>query len=179
MSVAATIRAAQPDDLAALDVLYPLAFPEEELRPLVHDLARASTGVVARVAVHQGEIVGHVVYTICGIEGTTARVALLGPLAVAPKVQRQGVGTALMRDALSLAQADGVAKMLLLGDPQYYSRLGFAQEQDITTPYPVPDTWGPAWQSCDLADPPDALSGALSGRLTVPEVWDVPAYWAP
>jgi len=50
---------------------------------------------------------------------------LLGPLAVAPERQGEGVGAALLREALSRASALGHAAVLLVGDPLLYGRFGF------------------------------------------------------
>jgi predicted N-acetyltransferase YhbS len=50
----------------------------------------------------------------------------LGPLAVAASHRRLGVGAALMKRALDLAQADGHGAVILLGDAPYYGRFGFS-----------------------------------------------------
>jgi putative acetyltransferase len=54
----------------------------------------------------------------------------LGPVSVLPQNQRQGVGSALLREGLSLlrrADAEGCA---LAGDPCYYERFGFRNIPD-------------------------------------------------
>ena len=55
------------------------------------------------------------------------RVLLLGPLAVDPHCRDQGVGSALMDEALKRAQAAGERAVLLVGDAPYYQRFGFQQ----------------------------------------------------
>lgn len=57
---------------------------------------------------------------------------LVGPVAVEPAVQRGGVGRALMRHMLEVADADasrtteaGFGALMLIGDPEYYGRFGF------------------------------------------------------
>lgn len=75
------------DDLPALLALYPLAFPDEDLRPLL--LRRFATpGVVSRVAMSGETLLGHLAMTPCNPAG----VVLLGPVAVVPDHQRQGLG---------------------------------------------------------------------------------------
>ncbi len=49
----------------------------------------------------------------------------LAPLAVAPARQRRGVGSALAREAIRLAEAAGEPLILVLGDVDYYARFGF------------------------------------------------------
>lgn len=51
---------------------------------------------------------------------------LLGPLAVHPLHQGEGIGLALMRRSLQTAEATDFAGVLLVGDPPYYARVGFS-----------------------------------------------------
>lgn len=53
---------------------------------------------------------------------------LLGPLAVDPAIQGQGLGRVLMEAALGRAEALGHGAVLLVGDAPYYARFGFRQE---------------------------------------------------
>jgi len=50
---------------------------------------------------------------------------LLGPLAVDAACRAQGLGSALMEDALARAAAAGHGAVLLVGDAAYYRRFGF------------------------------------------------------
>jgi predicted N-acetyltransferase YhbS len=50
---------------------------------------------------------------------------LLGPLAVHPNLQGQGIGRALMEHTLALAKARGERLVILVGDEPYYARVGF------------------------------------------------------
>ncbi len=50
---------------------------------------------------------------------------LLGPLAIDPDRQGQGIGRALTRASLDLAEAAGHRLVFLVGDPAYYARYGF------------------------------------------------------
>ncbi|MFZ1991463.1 MAG: N-acetyltransferase [Alphaproteobacteria bacterium] len=51
---------------------------------------------------------------------------LLGPLAVHPERQNQGIGKALMELSLERAAELGHRLVILVGDPPYYARVGFA-----------------------------------------------------
>ncbi|HWJ73461.1 MAG TPA: N-acetyltransferase [Kaistia sp.] len=51
---------------------------------------------------------------------------LLGPLAVAPDRQSEGLGSKLMRAALNRAAMLGHKAVILVGDADYYSRFGFS-----------------------------------------------------
>lgn len=64
-------------------------------------------------------------------------VLLLGPIAVHPTAQGEGLGGWLMRESLSRAQAMGAARVLLVGDAPYYSRFGFARLDGVEMPPPT------------------------------------------
>jgi putative acetyltransferase len=52
----------------------------------------------------------------------------LAPVAVRPEFQRQGVGTALIRNALKRAEEIGEELVFVVGEPGYYARFDFAAE---------------------------------------------------
>jgi predicted N-acetyltransferase YhbS len=64
---------------------------------------------------------------------------LLGPLAVEPGRQGEGIGAGMMRRALNRATAAGQGAVLLVGDAPYYARFGFtaAVVQNLEMPGPV------------------------------------------
>jgi len=168
------IRQSAAPDIPAILGLYPQAFPEEELRPLVTALLDPGEPVLSLIAERDGEIIGHVCFTRCGISGENVPLALLGPLLVSAGHQKQGVGGALIREGNALMANDGVCRVLVLGDPAYYGRFGFTEESWIETPFPIPVEWQPAWQSLPL----DGEKLAISGVLYVPSPWRDPALWA-
>lgn len=64
---------------------------------------------------------------------------LLGPLAVAPEMQGEGLGRAMMREAIWRAACRGHGAVLLVGDAGYYERFGFSGDltRDLAMPGPV------------------------------------------
>lgn len=169
------IRAGAPQDLAAIESLYPQAFPAEDLLPLVRDLLREPAAILSLVAVAGSRLVGHVIFTACGVAGSDARCALLGPLAVTPDHQQRGVGSALVRAGLQRLEDAGVSQVLVLGDPAYYGRCGFAPEPHVEPPYSLPAEWTGAWQSKQLG----TGTAPPRGRLMLPRTWLRPALWLP
>ena len=62
---------------------------------------------------------------------------LLGPIAVHPTRQGEGIGGFLIREGLARARDAGVARVLLVGDAPYYSRFGFARLEGVEMPPPT------------------------------------------
>lgn len=62
---------------------------------------------------------------------------LVGPVAVAPARQRQGIGHAMIGEML--ARAEGREPLVLIGDPEYYGRhFGFIADQTANWELPGP-----------------------------------------
>jgi len=79
------------------------------------------------VAVSQGQSLGHVISSYVDVVPGMRRVLQVGPLAVLPSHQRRGIGSALMRETIRLADERGEPLLLLEGDPAYYGRFGFTR----------------------------------------------------
>lgn len=78
------------------------------------------------------ELVGHAAFSAVGIGAETSGWYGLGPISVRPDRQRQGIGGALLRDGLARLAATGARGVVLVGDPGYYSRFGFAHPPGLT-----------------------------------------------
>lgn len=170
------IRESRPDDQAALEALYPAVFPEEDLLPLLKALLEEEA-VISLVGIDDGLVAAHIALTACRIAGDPTgdpeRVALLGPLAVAPARQRNGIGSALVEAGLQRLKQDGTKRVFVLGDPGYYRRFGFRPDGDVAPPYPLPVEWEGAWRSLGLDDDRPAIHGSLE----VPAPWREPSLW--
>lgn len=167
------IRESASDDIAGIVAMYPRAFPDEDLVPVVTALLDDPPIRTSLVATIDREIVGNVIFTTCALNGSDARVALLAPLAVAPDNQRQGIGSALVKHGGQQLKDAGFALVCVLGDPAYYGRRGFMPERNVKPPYPLPAEWADAWQS-------QYLGGVMSlaGKLVVPSQWRHPELWS-
>lgn len=62
---------------------------------------------------------------------------LLGPIAVHPTRQGEGIAAFLMQTCIDRARAAGWARILLVGDEPYYGRFGFAKLADVIMPPPT------------------------------------------
>ena len=53
---------------------------------------------------------------------------MVGPVAVVPDLQTQGIGKALMAALIAAAGQTGADGLMMIGDPEYYERFGFTAE---------------------------------------------------
>ncbi len=169
------IRTAAPGDLDEIESLYPEAFPDEDLLPLVRELLEESNATLSLVATAGSSIVGHVIFTGCRVGDRDGRAALLGPLVVAAARRGCGIGSAIVREGLRRLKDRGVRQVFVLGDPAYYGRLDFRPERRVTPPYELPDEWAEAWQSQCLTE----AGAPMSGELLLPRPWLRPELWLP
>lgn len=91
---------------------------------IVERLRCAGALMLSLVAERSGTIVGHIAVSAATI-GDQGDWALIGPVAVRPAYQSQGIGSALMKEALQRLRAAGMNGAALVGDPAYYGRFGF------------------------------------------------------
>ena len=72
-------------------------------------------------------LVGHTLFTPVNMRlmGNTVRALLVGPVAVVPHRQRQGIGRRMIDYGHDIGRRDGFALTFLQGIPAYYPRLGY------------------------------------------------------
>jgi putative acetyltransferase len=77
------------------------------------------------VAANGDAVVAHLAAAAGTLDGRPTDVAGVAPVCVAPEHQGRGVGSALVRELISRAEARRWPLLVLLGDPAYYGRFGF------------------------------------------------------
>ena len=82
-----------------------------------------------------GILAGAIRHWAVQINGLAA--LLLGPVAVHPTRQGEGLGGVLIRDSLGGARALGWARVMLVGDAPYYSKFGFERLNGVEMPPPT------------------------------------------
>ena len=165
----ALIREEIPDDYDAVRELNRTAFEGEAEGRLVDRLRSDGAVIVSLVAVEGCDIVGHILFSDLLIETDQAilHAVSLAPMAVAPKFQRRGIGSGLVRHGLAVCRERGKSVVVVLGHPEYYPRFGFSTElaKNLRGPYS-----GGAWMALELI--PDALDG-VQGTVRYPKAFDV------
>ncbi|MCH2037265.1 MAG: N-acetyltransferase [Rickettsiales bacterium] len=168
------IRKTEQGDISSLETLYQEAFPEEDLWMLVTELLKDEQHTLTLSALQEDVLVGHIMFTRCHAQPEHIPLVLLGPMAVLPTFQRQGIGGRLIEEGLTRLRQEYIAKIFVLGDPNYYSRSGFTEESSVLPAYSIPEEWKPAWQSIELTD----CSTPLAGKLNVTKPWQRKELWS-
>lgn len=133
-----TLKQETQDDWWEVEALYDLCFAPGREALSSYRLREGVAPVVSlsRVARNEDGILGGAI-RFWPVRVSTAKCLLLGPVAVHPTAQGEGLGGALIRDALAQARSDGWERVILVGDAPYYSRFGFSALSGIIMPPPT------------------------------------------
>lgn len=146
------IRTETPADTPAIDDVTRKAFENHPISRqtehfIVNALRAANALSVSLVAERDGRVAGHIAFSPLDISDGSRDWYGLGPISVLPEYQRQGVGTALMHEGLSILKGMGAKGCVLVGDPGYYERFGFRNDprlvyEGIPQEYVLALAWG-------------------------------------
>ncbi|MEM8581267.1 MAG: N-acetyltransferase [Pseudomonadota bacterium] len=132
------LRQEQPDDWWEVEALYDLCFaPGREMLSSY----RLRDGIdpvseLCMVARDDQSVLGGAI-RFWPVRVGAAPCLLLGPVAVHPTRQGEGLGAFLIQEGLQTAAALGWERVLLVGDAPYYSRFGFYKAQEVQMPAPT------------------------------------------
>ena len=135
------IRPATPTDADAIRAVMDAAFGQPDEGQIVDRLRNAGAIPLALVAEEDDAILGALIFSPVTVDERPTRLVGLAPMAVRPDRQRDGIGSALVRDGLDRLAAEGVDGVVVLGHPDYYPRFGFrpASAFGLRCIYPVPN----------------------------------------
>jgi putative acetyltransferase len=154
-----TIRPERPGDIEPIRYVNKQAFGRGNEARIVEKLRNRGALTLSLVAVQDDEIVGHIAFSPAVIEskGLSFGAITLGPIAVLPAYQHQGIGSQMVWAGLRDCRQLGHEVVVLVGHPEYYPRFGFtpAKARDIECEFEAPDE---AWMVLELR------KGALAGR---------------
>jgi len=141
------VRVETTDDRDAIKQLNLEAFSqwgEAQLVEALRERCPQAISMVAHPTSQPEQIVGHIMFSPVQVDGdgNMGQAMGLGPMAVLPAYQGQGVGSQLVKEGLALLKKSHCPFVLVLGHPEFYPRFGFvpASEHDLQCPWPgVPD----------------------------------------
>jgi len=139
-----TIRGEAPGDIGAIHSVNLSAFPQPAEAFLVDKLREHKALRYSLVAeMSNGKLVGHLAISPVTIiaDAQIYNGLGLGPMAVHPDFQNQGIGSRLVRHWFSECASPEDQVLVVLGHPRFYPRFGFkpAYQYGIRCEYDVPD----------------------------------------
>ena len=133
------IREEDSGDVSAIRTLNKHAFGQDQEGNIV-DALRSNGGVLlSLVATLNGHVVGHIMYSPLSVSEVDG--AALGPMAVLPEHQRQGIGSTLVEAGNRRLKESGCPFIIVVGHANFYPRFGFkpASACGITCEWEMPD----------------------------------------
>jgi putative acetyltransferase len=131
------LRPERPDDVGVIRTLTETAFKTaphaDGTEHLIIDRLRAAGALTLSLVVEaDGVVVGHVAFSPVTVSDGSPDWYGLGPISVDPARQGEGIGSKLVHEGLAQLKTLGAAGCVLLGDPAYYGRFGFAPDPKLT-----------------------------------------------
>lgn len=124
------IRPEKENDIPVISDLLRLAFFNQPYSNndeylLVEKLRKENALALSYVAIINDKIVGYIAFSPITIDGKKTNLLGLAPIAILPKYQRKGIGSALINSTLTQIKKQGFDGCVLVGFPDFYQKLGF------------------------------------------------------
>lgn len=130
-----------PDDLDEVEYLYDLAFAPGRTALSSYRLRNSADRIAELSLIARDKydiLAGAIRFWPVRIGKAGHSALLLGPIAVHPTRQGEGLGNLLISDALDRATNSGWSRVILIGDEPYYRRYGFGREHAKGLNFPPP-----------------------------------------
>ncbi|WKD50711.1 GNAT family N-acetyltransferase [Microbulbifer spongiae] len=131
------IREEKPEDRDAIHRLNLAAFNKGPEAALVDRLRINCEEYIAFVAVENGTVVGHILFTPVTIDASDSVGMGLAPMAVLPSHQKKGIGSRLVHHGLAYLHKSSCPFVIVLGHAEYYPRFGF----EVASNYKLRSQW--------------------------------------
>ena len=146
---AVEIRPETPSDFDAIRRAVAAAFENhphsnQTEHLLIDQLRGVGALTISLVAIVDGQVVGHIAFSPVTIDGEFCSWYGLALVSVHPTSQRRGIGGKLIMDGLDRLRELDAKGCVLLGEPDYYGRFGFAANEGLILEV-VPPEYFLAW----------------------------------
>ena len=173
------IRESYPDDLKSVLEVERAAFGSDEEANLVSDLLEDPSAEprLSLLAFNDDRPVGHILFTNAVLDPMQpVLISILGPLAVIPEAQRQGVGGMLIQEGFNRMLAADIEWIFVLGHSSYYPRFGFspAMQLGFEPPFPILGEFSNPWMAINLIP---SKAEPCHGTVIPSDAFNHPQYW--
>jgi putative acetyltransferase len=161
------IREERPEDIAAIRCVNLESFGRPQEANLI-EMLRTNGGILlSLVATYDSQVIGHILYSpvTAGFSEKKIGGAGLGPMAVLPKYQRQGVGGKLIEFGITRLKQSGCPFIVVLGHADYYPRFGFRPASDY-------------WLKCEWSVPDNAFMALVLDESKIRDLSGLAKYRA-
>ena len=124
LEVKMNVRKEKESDVNQITEIHNKAFTVTDEGKIVENLRKNKNLTISLVCEIDGNPAGHIAYSPVRNREKIMGVGL-GPVAVLPSMQQQGIGSELVKEGNAKAFEMGFKKIFVLGEPGYYSRFGF------------------------------------------------------
>jgi putative acetyltransferase len=130
------IRSATHADYPAILAVTNVAFADHPFSnhteaAIIERLRQDAALPVSLVAVIDHAVVGYVAFSAVSISDGSRDWYGLGPVSVSPDLQKQGIGTALIRNGFEALKGLQARGCVVLGGADYYQRFGFRRVPNL------------------------------------------------
>ncbi len=134
-----TIRLEKPEDIPSVRIINERAFGQPAEADIVDKLRQNCPEALSLVAEGERYIIGHILFTPVIVETDEKSIQGmgLGPMAVLPERQREGIGSIMVEYGLKVLQDRSCPFVIVLGHAEYYPRFGF----EIASKYGLTSQW--------------------------------------
>ena len=133
------IREEHAGDISEIRELNQQAFGQAQEGNIVDALRSNGAALLSLVATLDDHVVGHILYSPVSLSGVDG--AALGPMAVLPQHQRQGIGSKLIEEGNRRLKESGCPFIIVVGHANFYPRFGFKRASTcaIACEWEIPD----------------------------------------
>lgn len=131
------LRDETPGDAAAITEVTAAAFKtlaiSRHTEQFIVEALRATGALSVSLVAQSGDaVIGHIAFSPVSMSDGSSCWFGLGPVSVNPGLQRQGIGSALIREGLARLRALDACGCCLVGHPGYYRRFGFENTPQLS-----------------------------------------------
>lgn len=136
-SLSPTFRIARQSDYDAIRHIYIQAFQRPQEAKFVEAIRISQAEFLSLVAEVDGLISGHLLASPISLAGREElRMMILEPMAVIPKYQGGGIGSAMVKVAFEQLRLRNYDALIVMGLSDYYPRFGFEPMEGLGWQYP-------------------------------------------